>query len=62
MIRVFFLAAALYLTATSAWAHPGHGPVFVGGHSHLADVAAVVAVVIAIAVIAWSVFRSRRTK
>ncbi|MEM9354859.1 MAG: hypothetical protein AAGB04_01480 [Pseudomonadota bacterium] len=62
MIRTICVAAATSMTAASAWAHSGHGPVVVNAHSHLAEAAAMIAAVVAIAGVAWIAGRYLRSR
>ena len=61
MIRTILVAAATSFATATAWAHSGHGPVFVDGHNHVTTAAIVVAA-IAVAALAWIAFRNRQSR
>ncbi|MEM7750615.1 MAG: hypothetical protein AAF346_20365 [Pseudomonadota bacterium] len=62
MIRTICVAAATSFAASSAWAHSGHGPVVVNGHSHLLEAVAVIAAIVSIAGIAWITHRYLKSR
>ncbi len=62
MIRTICVAAATSFATASAWAHTGHGPVVVDGHSHLTEAAAVIAAVVAVAGVAWIAHRYLKSR
>ena len=53
MIKTLTLAAASAFATSAAWAHSGHGPTIVDGHSHVAEAAGTIAIVCVVAGIAW---------